>query len=165
MKKWFAVLAALAFLLVIPSQEAEAQVSFGPQVVLWDFDEVGVGARVDIGLGESLGIEDGAFADLFASIDGNYLFGAGGMGDESGIMIGANANVPFQIDAAVTPYAGAGLNYHRVSANDVSFSNSGLNLLGGIFFGLGEIPAFAQVQYSTTWTGFLSLSAGVLFGG
>ena len=162
MKKWFAVLAALAFLLVIPSQEAEAQVSFGPQVGLWDFDELTIGGRVDIGLGDSFGIEEGAFQNLFASIDGNFVTG---FGDATALMFGANANVPFEIDADVTPYAGAGINAFRVSGNGASFTNSGLNLLGGVFFGLGQVPAFAQLQYSTTRNGFVSISTGVLFGG
>ncbi len=162
MKKWFVVLAALAFLIVIPSQEAEAQVSFGPQVGLWDFDELTIGGRVDIGLGDSFGIEEGVFQNLFASIDGNFVTG---FGDATALMFGANANVPFDIEADVTPYAGAGINVFRLSATGVSSTNSGLNLLGGIFFGVGEIPAFAQLQYSTTGNGFVSISVGVLFGG
>jgi len=164
MKKWFAVLAAFAFLLAVQPQEAEAQVSFGPQVVLWDFEEVGIGARVDIGLGESLGIEEGFFEELFASINGNYVFG---VGDLTVLLFNANASVPFEIDAAVTPYAGTGLNHWRVSGTGpfASGGATGLNLLGGIFFGLGDIPAFAELQYSTTGFGFLSVSAGVLFGG
>jgi hypothetical protein len=66
---------------------------------------------------------------------------------------------------AVVPYAGAGVNRFRVSADGASAGESGLNLLGGIFFDLGAVPSFLELQYSTTGTGQLSMSFGLLFGG
>jgi hypothetical protein len=159
--KRYALLAGLALFIAIPATDATAQVSFGPQVVVWDFEEIGIGGRVDFGLGEALGIEEGVFQDLFASFNANYLFADPG----TTLIFNINAAIPFAMDGPVTPYAGAGLNHFRFSFEGFSSSHSGLNVLGGIFFDLGALPAFAELQYSTTGAGFLSLSAGVLFGG
>ena len=162
-KGMFVVAAAL--LMALPAQRAEAQVSFGPQLVIWDFEEVGLGARVDFGLSDTFGIEDGFFQGLFGTVYGNYIFQDPG----TSILFNVNAAVPIQTDGGFSPYVGAGLNHYRFSVTffgeTVSSSSSGLNLLGGTFFDLGSIPAFAELQYSTTGAGFLSVSAGVLFGG
>ncbi len=180
MKRHFVLLAGLAlFVLATPPQEAEAQVSFGPQVVLWDFDELAVGGRVDFGLADAFGIEEGTFSELRGSANVSYIFGdSERIGNEewswSGLLINANAVVPFDIDAAVTPFAGVGINHTRFSSSfsgaglgsfGFSGSSSGLNLLGGLEFGLGSIPAFTELQYSTSGAGALSLSFGVMFGG
>jgi hypothetical protein len=166
MKRWLGVLAALTFLIPLVPAQAEAQVSFGPQVVLWDFDEVGLGARVDYGLADAFGIEDGFFENLFGSFNANYLFTDG---DGTTLLFNVNANVPIATDGGLRPYVGAGLNHWRYSfsSGGMSFSSSssGLNVLGGLLFGLGDIPAFGELQFSTTGSGFLSLSGGVLFGG
>ena len=161
MKRWLALLAGATFLFVaIPADEAEAQVAFGPQLILFDLDELGIGARVDIGLGDTFGIEEGVFQNLFASLRGSYLVDSPDGLTE--LVFDFNAAVPFDADMAFTPYAGAGINHYRVS-NGGSISFSGLNLLGGLEFDIG-IPAFLELQYSTTSVGYLSLSAGVLFG-
>ncbi len=179
MKKFLFAAMAFAFLLAVPPSEAEAQVSFGPQAVLWDFDEFGLGARADFGLADALDIEEGAFSQLRASTNVSYLFGDsqrfnGGEASWSGLLINANAIVPFETDGAITPFAGAGINHTRfsssVSGNGFAFgsfsgSSSGLNLLGGIEFDLGAVPAFTELQYSTSGAGNLNLSLGVMFGG
>lgn len=180
MKKWSVLLAGLAFAFAaIPAQQAAAQVSFGPQVVLWDLERLGVGARVDFGLAESFGIEDGFFEQLKASVNGNYVFGEsqdfpGGSASWNAIVINANGVVPIEADIAVSPFVGAGLNHTRFSSDvsggfggfgGFSGSSSGLNLLGGIEFDLGSLPGFAELQYSTSGAGFLSVTGGVMFGG
>jgi hypothetical protein len=157
--KRFALLAGFALFLALPPAEATAQVSFGPQIVMWDFEELGIGARVDFQLGETLGMEEGLFQDLFATINANYLL----VSDITMLLFNVNAAVPFEIDAPVTPYAGAGLNHLRQSFNNFSHSWTGLNILGGVFFDLGAFPAFAELQYSTSASGFLTLSVGALF--
>jgi opacity protein-like surface antigen len=179
-KKWSVVLASLFIMAaMMPAEEAEAQVSFGPQLVLWDFDEPAVGARVNFGLADAFGIEDGFFQNLAASINGSYIFGdSESIGTEtwswSGLLINVNAIVPFDIEAGVTPYAGAGINHTRFSSDfsgigigsfGFSGSSSGLNILGGVELPLGSIPAFAELQYSTSGAGNLSVSLGVMFGG
>jgi opacity protein-like surface antigen len=179
MKKVLFAVVAFTFFLAVPPTEAQAQVTFGPQVVLWDFDEFGLGARGDFELGGALEIEEGAFSALRASTNASYLFGDsqqfnGTDASWSGILINANAIVPFEIDGAVTPFAGAGINHTRfsssVSGNGFQFgsfsgSSSGLNVLGGIEFDLGAVPAFTELQYSTSGAGNLNLSLGVMFGG
>ena len=133
-------------------------------MVLWDFDDLGVGARVDWDLGSAFEIEEGFFQDLTASFNANYVFDD--FDDATTLIFNVNGIVPFQIDGAVTPFAGAGINHYRISVDGpFSFTGSGLNLLGGIMFGLGNLPAFTELQYSTTGAGFLSLSFGVMFGG
>ncbi len=168
MRKSLVIAAAVALLLAAQVERAEAQVRFGPQVALFDFDDLGVGVRVDVGLSDAFGIEDGFFQGLFASGNVNYLFTDG---VDTALLINANANVPFSVEAAVTPYAGAGFNHWRYTWDNpfgpgsTTFSASGLNILGGLFFDLGGIPAFGELQYSTTGAGFLTLSGGILFGG
>lgn len=182
MKRHSVLLAGLTlFVLATPPAEAEAQVSYGPQIVLWDLDELAVGGRLDFGLADVFGIDDGAFAALRGSTNISYVFGdsetfAGVEASWSGLLINLNAVVPFEIDAAVTPFAGAGINHTRFSSSvsgagtggfggTFTGSSSGLNLLGGVEFGLGAVPAFAELQYSTTGAGALTLSFGVMFGG
>jgi opacity protein-like surface antigen len=170
MKRWIGMALALAVLLAAHPGRTEAQVAFGPQAVLVDFDDLAVGGRVDFGLGQALGIEEGVFQELFASLNGNYVFTEG---DATNLIFNANAAVPFEVEAPITPYAGAGINIYRWSISETIFgepssgsdTSSGLNLLGGLFFDLGEIPAFAELQYSTTGAGYISISFGVLFGG
>jgi len=166
MKKWYAVFVAALALLVVPASDLHAQVAIGPQAVLFDFEDIAVGARVDFGLGEAFGIEDGFFQGLFGSVNGNYVFVDG---DVTSLLFNANLAVPLVTEsAAVSPYIGAGLDLYRWSASaggvTVSDNATGLNVLGGLFFDLGALPAFVEAQYSTTASGFLSISAGVLFG-
>lgn len=165
MKKLACIALAAAFLVVsTPAEEVQAQVAFGPQAVLWDFDDFGIGARVDWNMGEAFDIDEGFFENLTGSFNANYVFDD--FNDATTLIFNINAHVPFDIDAGVTPFAGTGINHYRISVDGpFSFSGSGLNLLGGIMFGLGDIPAFTELQYSTTGAGFISLSFGVLFGG
>lgn len=157
---------SVALFMVLPAQRAEAQVSFGPQLVLWDFSDLGIGARVDFGLADSFGIEEGFFQGLFGTVNANYLLQDG---DVTTLAFNVNGAVPIQMDGPISPYVGAGINHFRSSVDtdfgDFSSSSSGLNILGGTFFNLGTIPAFGELQYSTTGAGFLTLSGGVLFGG
>lgn len=76
--------------------------------------------------------------------------------------------------SAVAPYAGAGSNHMRCSTDisatsfpglGFSGSSTGLNVVGGLGFRLGVLPAFAEVQYSTSSSDYVTLSAGVMFGG
>jgi opacity protein-like surface antigen len=154
-------LAVLAFLVAAPAAKVEAQVAFGPQVVLYDFEDFGLGGRVDFGLGEVIGMQEGLLRGLFGTFNANYVFNDS---DVTQLVFNANVGVPFAVAGSIQPYAGAGLNHNRVSIEGFSASSSGLNLLGGIFLGLGTLPAFAELQYSTTGTGYLSLSVGLLFG-
>jgi hypothetical protein len=161
MIRWHLPVVTLAFLLTVPAAEVDAQVAFGPQIVLFDFEDVGVGARVDVGLGQTFGIQEGALQGLFGSFNGNYIFNDS---DVTQLVFNANVAVPFEVAGTLRPYAGAGINHLRLSYEGFSASSSGLNLLGGVFLGVGNLPAFAELQYSTSGNGYLSLSVGVLFG-
>lgn len=165
----------MLLLIVVPAflladgDAAEGQVSVGPQLLVFDMEEVGIGGRLDVELGEPLGIEQEPFSGLFGSAHANYVFSNS---DVSWLLFDFNPAVPFEIEPAVTPYAGAGLNVTRVSIDDFSDTNAGLNLLGGLLFDLGNVPAFAEVRFSTTSVGtglggsnFISLSGGVHLGG
>jgi hypothetical protein len=159
--RWHLLVVALAFLVAAPAAKVEAQVAFGPQLVLFDFEDVGVGGRIDVGLGQTLGIQEGLMQGLFGTFNGNYIFNDS---DVTQLVFNANVAVPFEVAGSVRPYAGAGINHYRLSHSGASASSSGLNLLGGIFLDVGNLPAFAELQYSTTGDGFLTLSFGVLFG-
>jgi opacity protein-like surface antigen len=159
MKKWL-LSAAVVALLTVPAGEAQAQVAFGPQVVLFDFEDIGIGGRVDFGLGEAFGIQEGMLQGLFGSGNVNYVLAEG---DATQLLFNLNVGVPIPTAGALRPYAGAGLNHNRVSVSGFSASSSGLNVLGGLFLDVG-LPAFVELQYSTTGAGFLSLSVGLLFG-
>lgn len=180
MKRWLGLLAALTFLFPLIPAQAEAQVSFGPQVVLWDLERLGVGGRVDFGLADAFGIEEGFFEALKGSVNGSYVFGesedfSGGSASWNATVININGTVPFEVEAGVNPYAGAGLNHTRFSSSvsapgfgGFGFgggSVSGLNLLGGVELELGSLPAFAELQYSTSGAGYLTVAGGVMFGG
>ncbi|TVP45216.1 MAG: hypothetical protein EA350_09725 [Gemmatimonadales bacterium] len=158
------MLLAMAALAVITfsASEARAQVMFGPQLTLVEFEHLGIGVRGDYALGDMLDLEEGWFQHTKVSADLTYVFQDS---DFTTFHFNVNGLVPFEIDADFVPYAGAGLNHVRQSVEGASGSFSGLNLLGGVTFGLAEIPAFAQIQYSTSGLGFLTVSFGVLFGG
>jgi hypothetical protein len=141
-----AFVALIALFLAVPATEATAQVTFGPQLVLFDVEDLGIGARVDFQLGDLFGAEEGPFSALFATANGNYVFN--GVDNLTTLVFNGNAAVPFAVEAAVTPYAGAGLNLIRSSFEDFSDNSTGLNILGGVFFDLSGIPAFAELLSS-----------------
>jgi len=163
MRKWGMLLAMAAFVFVtFSADEARAQVMFGPQLTLIDFDDLGIGVRGDYALGDALGLEEEFLRYMKVSADVNYILDGG---DATTFHFNVNGLIPFEIDAGFVPYAGAGLNHVRSSFDDGSSSFSGLNVLGGVMFGLADFPAFAQLQYSTSGLGFLSVSFGVMLGG
>jgi len=165
MKKSIAVLVAAMALIALPASDLSAQVALGPQFVLVDVEEPAIGVRVDFGLGEAFGIQDGFFEGLFGTVNGNYVFVDG---PGTNLVFNANLAVPITTAAAVSPYVGAGFNINRYSVDvagvNVSNNNTGLNLLGGLFFNIGALPAAVEAQYSTTGSGYLSLGAALLFG-
>lgn len=162
MRKWQPLILGLVLAAAWPAAEARAQVRVGPQVVLFDLEDVGVGGRLDIGLGEAFSIQEGFLQGLFASVNANYVFQEG---DVSTLVLNGNLAVPFSTQTAVTPYVGVGFDHTRTSVEgfDESFNDSGLNVLGGLFFDMGRFPAVAEVQYSTTGNGYLTLALGLLF--
>ena len=129
---------------------ATGQISAGVQGDWASDTEVGIGARVIVGLG---GIVKGF--ETFCSFD--YFFPS----DNSGADIEyweANANLVYRVNAAgesTTPYLGVGLNFTYTKAStsilgsDVSGDETrgGLNLLGGIVFDLGRLNPFLEGRF------------------
>lgn len=175
MKTWGLVILAMATV-AVTAQPAQSQTRFGPQVAWADDFDLGVGGRLDFGLGNLFGVDDGPFQNLFGSTTATYFFTDCGFSeiDCSYIEFEGNLGVPFTLDgASIQPFAGAGLHVGRFSVDDDfdtpfgSFSSSstevGLNLLGGIFFPLGDLSGFAQGKIELAGGEQFIISAGVLF--
>ncbi len=94
--------------------------------------------------------------------------------------INADVNYYFNVDGNIKPYGLGGLNFSIVSIPTFNFgglfggggvgsgsstvSKIGLNLGGGADFDIGSgVTPFAQLKYTTAWTGQLSIAAGVRF--
>lgn len=174
MKRWSWIL-AVALVLPFLAQPAQAQVSFGPQLAWGDATDLGIGARAEFGLGEAFGFTESPFAELYGSATATYFFWdcGGGFGpggadlDCNYIELNANGAIPFEIDAGVTPFVGAGLHLGRTSVSSSGFSDSdtevGLNILGGLQFPLGGYGGFVEGKFGLTGADQFVLSTGILF--
>ncbi len=167
MRRCAVLLAGLALLQLAPAK-VEAQVSFGPLVAWGDDTDLGVGGRVDIGLGNAFGVDSGPFQNLFASTGATYFFID--CDECSYFEINGNLAVPFTLEgSSVEPYAGSGIHIAR-SSSDVENpfveddnTEVGLNLLGGIFFPLSDLRGFAEAKFEIVGAEQFVLSAGILF--
>lgn len=156
----------------------QGQVAFGPLLAWGDDSDVGVGGRVDFGLGDALGIDEGAFQNLFGSAGATYFFTDCTPGfdfdevDCSWFEINGNLGVPFTIeDSSIAPYAGTGLHLARVSVDHpgTAFDNDdtevGLNLFGGISFPISDLAGFVEGKFELAGGEQFVLSTGIMFGG
>jgi opacity protein-like surface antigen len=174
MKKWLLVAGALAVTSAVQPQQAEAQVLFGPQVAWGDDTDLGVGARVEFGLGNMIA-QEGPLAGLFGMVSGTYFFmdcGGNVFGsniDCSYIELNANAGVPFTLESGLVLYGGTGLHFGRTSVSWEGYSDSnteiGLNLLGGVKLQLGGLNSFVEGKLGVSGASQFMILAGVLFGG
>ncbi|HUF11581.1 MAG TPA: hypothetical protein VMN78_00610 [Longimicrobiales bacterium] len=173
MTKWNAVPVALA-LGFFAASPAEAQVGFGVQGSWGDDSDLGVGARVVAPVGHMITADGGSvLAGLKAigSFDWFFIDCPDGV-DCSWIEINANGAVPLPLEG-FSPYVGAGLNIARISfeseeqgvpgAFDVSDTEVGLNLLGGLDFPLGGLNAFAEGRFELGGGEQFVVTVGVLF--
>ena len=169
MRKVRSLLAAVV-LLAIGTTTSEAQ-RFGAQLSWGDQSDLGAGVRAEWDFANKM-TTTGAFSRAFIIGQFDYYFVDCATGASCTYLeINPSLAVPFTMTgSSVKPYAGAGLRvgYSRTSAG--SFSNSetdlGLNLLGGLKFGLGGMDAFSEARLGLG--GDLeqfALSFGVLFGG
>ena len=145
---------AVAFSLASPAT-ADAQVSFGVQGDYGtEIEAVGIGPRIDVMIPGAAGF------GLVGSFD--YYFP-----DNSDFWeINANATYAFDAAPVVAPYIGAGLNYADVSPDGVDASNdeTGLNVLGGLEFGVdAPVTPFVEGRYATTFDGQFVITGGILF--
>jgi hypothetical protein len=166
-------LLAGALLVFAAAQPAAAQVRFGPHLAWGEDTDLGVGGRVLFDMAGLFGITEGFFTDLTGQAGGTYYFWDCDHGfdevDCSALQFDFDGIVPFQVESAVTPFAGVGFHLARFSAENLGESDSetefGMNVLGGIFFALGSLDAFAEAKLGLAGAEQLSLSAGILFGG
>jgi opacity protein-like surface antigen len=179
MRHFAAALTLAASVLVVSAgavQPLGAQAVFGPQLAWGNDSDFGIGARVEFGLGDLVGLDEAPFSDIFAMTTATYFFTdcgggffPGGTGvDCSFFEIAAGAAVPFDVDEDFTPYAGAGIHLGRFGASTSGESSSqtklGLGLVGGVKFPLGGTAAFAEGKINLGTYDQLVIQFGVLFG-
>lgn len=167
MRQVRSLLAAVA-LLVVGAATAEAQ-RFGAQLSWGDESDLGVGVRAEWDFANKM-TTTGAFSRAFIIGQFDYYF----IDCPSGVSctffeINPSLAVPFTTSSGLKPYAGAGLRITRSSASSGGVSASetdmGLNLLGGLKFGLGGMDAFTEARLGLGGDfEQLALSFGVLFG-
>lgn len=141
---WVAVLAPCVF----SAGTAQAQL-FGAQVSWGEDSDVGIGARAEFDFANKL-TRTGAFSKSFVIGQFDYYFIDCPAGASCTYWeLNPSLAVPFR-GSNVKPYAGAGLHVsHRSgSAGGLSRSDTGmgLNLLGGLRFGLGGLDAFSEAR-------------------
>jgi hypothetical protein len=151
------LVAATAALLVMTPAALAAQVNLGGQASWADDADLGLGARVAVGLPavplEAIGSFDYFFPD----------------GDVDYWEINANVAYSFSLPASpVTPYAGGGLSYAHVSADlptggSASDSEVGLNVLGGVKFSLPRLQPFAEARVELGGGEQFVLTGGLMF--
>ena len=157
-------------LVVVGASTAEAQ-RLGAQISWGDESDIGVGVRGEWDFANKL-TTTGAFSRAFIIGQLDYYF----IDCQSGVSctwleINPSMAVPFTLTGStIKPYAGAGLHfvYARQSAGGVSNSDTdmGLNLLGGLKFGMGGMDAFTEARLGLGGDAEqLALSFGFLFGG
>src|SRR5687768_2239938 len=154
----------MAIALAIGAGSASAQ-RFGAQLNWGNDFDFGVGARVELGM-PNLFTSSGPLSrtSLVGSFD--YFFPDCG-GDCSYWEINGNLTIPITA-SGVDPYVGAGLNVARFSVDvagaDASNTELGLNLLGGINFGLGRVAAFGEGRVEIGGGEQFVLTFGIKFG-
>jgi opacity protein-like surface antigen len=164
MKTW-RVFAAVTAALVIGSADAEAQ-AFGVTGSWGDDTDFGIGARVELGL-PNLFTTQGALANTYLIGSFDWFF----PDCDECTYWELNANLAVPITAAsIDPYVGAGLNIAHVSfdvgpTGDVSDTDVGLNLLGGLRFNLGTLGAFTEGRFELGGGEQFVLTFGVMVGG
>jgi len=141
--------------------DLQAQVRFGGQVGYADDADIGIGARVQVGLP----VEQLAFVGSF-----DWFFPS----DIPGASITyweLNANLRYGIPvnhALFGPYVGSGFNFAHASISVQGFpglsdSDLGLNLLAGSSFNTGKHKPFAELRVELGGGEQVVLAAGLMF--
>ena len=158
--------AIVAVVMVASATGAEAQ-RFGGQVNWGSDSDLGVGARAEFDLAGKL-TQTGPFSKAFIIGAFDYYFMNCDPYDCSFYEINPSLAIP------VGPperniYVGAGLNLafqtFDYGFGSASASSTGINLLGGMKFPLGNLSAFTEARFSLGGSEQLALSFGLLFGG
>jgi hypothetical protein len=155
MRKTLILPVAIALFTLTPSESRAQRVQFGPQVSWADDADVGLGARVVAGLPSSLMLPRleviGSFDFFFPGNDVNYYE--------------VNGNVAYRVPGVtgIAPYVGGGLNIAHAS-NGASDTELGLNLLGGLRFGIGpRLNAFTEARIELNGGEQFAVTFGILF--
>ena len=167
-KKTF--LTALAVMFLFGATQLSAQIRFGGQLNYGDDTDFGLGARLvldDPALGEFRFI--GSF-DLY--FPGSRS--AGGV-DVDGDYWEINGNIVYDFEVTtspnLTPYVGGGLNVAHASAEattplvsaSASDTELGVNLLGGLEFGVGKLRPFVEIKVELEGGEQFVITGGILF--
>lgn len=165
MTKLSAVLSICA-LSLIPSI-ASAQ-RFGAHVNWANDFELGVGARYEHSLTNTFS-QNPPMSNAFFIGQFDYYLDPCDPGDCTIFELNPGIAVPLNA-TNLRPYLGAGLNIARISVDMGSFGTAsntevGLNLLGGLKFGLGGMQAYSEARLSLGGGEQFALSFGLLFGG
>lgn len=164
------VVPMFALMGLVVAAPAQGQVGFGAQVSYASDFDLGIGARAVFGLGSMLGQTEGRLATLQGIVSADVFMPDCGEVDCTYLEINGNGVIPIALEgSALSPYAGAGINFARVSSSfgGETFSSSeiGLNVLGGTYFGMGGMNLFGEARYELGGGEQFVLSLGVLFGG
>ena len=136
---------------------AQAQVEIGPRL---GFDLTGhvedffIGADARFGFSNLPVLVNGAL-DIYLEEDFDFF------------QLSVNALYEFGVyNVAFTPYAGAGIGISRKSFESEfrdDRTDAGLNLIGGVTFGFGNLRPFAQAQITVGDFGLFTIGGGLLF--
>lgn len=165
MRKVRSLLTAVA-LVVVGTATADAQARFGAVFNWADDTDVGVGARLEIPMRGVLSNTE-PFSRAFFIGQFDWYFPD--CNDCTYFEINPSLAVPFR-GTRVEPYAGAGLHISRVSqevgTTDVSETEMGLNLLGGLRWPLAGMTALTELRLGLGGDHEqFALSFGFMFGG
>jgi opacity protein-like surface antigen len=169
MKKAF-LAAGLVALLAGATSAAHAQTRFGANLSWGSDTDLGIGARVNFGLGQIAGKQP---------IEGMVMFDYFFPGHDATYW-SASANAIYRFTAkntSIAPYAGAGLLLAHSGAGgdvgdfcdtvgaDCSDTSVGLNLVGGIRFkAAGRFLPFVEARLEAVHGSQLVISGGAFFG-
>jgi len=159
----------LAVLMAFTVAPAQAQMDGGGEFKVGPRVTIAVGDISDLGGGFALGGDlryefDGAPVMISGAFDFHFVedftqstvvIGPGGVPQQqttevsrSVWTVDVNGLYTFPVGGAVSPYAGAGLGITQSSSGDVSNTEIGLNLAGGVEFEAGPVRPFAQGQFT-----------------
>jgi opacity protein-like surface antigen len=162
MKKLAAVLAIVA-VASVPSvasaQRFGAQVGYGTEI-----ESVSLGARAEFDLTNKFS-QKPPFSNAMVVAAFDYYLDCEGC---SYWELTPALVVPFTMQGStMRPYLGAGLSFAHVSVDDTDISDTetGLALLGGLRFPMGTMSAFTEARITLHDADQLTLAFGFLFGG
>ncbi len=137
-------------------QSAQAQtpdIRVGPELSFADDADLGIGARIEVGIPNTSAFVSGAFDFFFPGGDVDYWELNGNFG----------YGFPLNTTNAVIPYAIGGLNVAHVSSGPFSNTELGLNLGGGGRFPLQQVDLFFELRFEVQGGEQVVITGGVLF--